>query len=81
MHTDPEHIRRYQVFEDLEEWVKNGDETFTQNGKTLRKTLLHDVPNPGLDTVAIVRQIFQGPKLSEVTVMEGMDTWKIEVVE
>lgn len=79
---DPEHIRRYDQFKNMEKWVKEGKDgsMFAHFEKVVKKTAVRRKHHPGYDTVGIVRKIYQGTD-EKIVIMEDGVAWKIEVVD
>lgn len=82
MARDPEHIRKYPQFQNLETWINEGADgsMFAHFGKVIKKTALRRRKHPGNDAVSVIRKIFQGTD-SEVVIMENAKAWKIMVVD
>ena len=80
---DPEHIRKYDVFKRMEKWVTEGpdDSMYAHRGIVIKKTATKHKRHPGLDTVGIVRRIFQAKSDEEIVIMEEGQGWRITVVD
>lgn len=78
---DPEHVRIYQQFQDMEAWLENEEEeTFDHCGTIIRKDPMSLKKHPGKDSVSLVREIFQGEKKNQCVIGHLGKYWRITVV-